>query len=378
MRVRVLVLAAVAACGEPQKIILAIDTTAGVPCDIDALRIEAVGGESSTLERDLVGERLPLSITLENDTPAGSFDLTISGLKDGVEVLRASGTLQFGSGGTLAANLVLAQTCAPSTPCRLPDLIPYVAPPAPVVERNECGEIVKRYAPRTTGETFRDVCTVPGANAGKVLMGGARGAAQLPLSQDALDNFGFRFYGQPVRQVWAHEDGYLSFTAENPDPNNDLNPGAFDRDLRGAGVPPPSRSAFVFWDGLTLGSQGVCYALEGQPGTQKLRVTWNRTCHTVTCTADSLNFTIVLDERTNRVAFTYGEMMAANTERARGSTATVGIVNAATGCVASECTVATGLCRDGVTPCGYTQVFSNMIQDPAIANVEFDPIVSPE
>lgn len=363
------------ACSDPQQIVLSVDTTAGIPCEIDAIRMTGRAGKTVTEERALAGARLPITFTLEDGTDDGSFDLEIVGLKDGVEVLRAAGPLQFGIGGTLAAEVVLESACTADAPCALPPLKPYVAPAPAVAARAECGEVVKRYVPGPTAETFRDVCTVPGDRAGRVLTGGARGAAALPLPTGALEAFAFRFYGRPVRQIWAHEDGYISFTTDNPDPGNDLNPGAFDRDLIGAGVPPPRQSVFPFWDTLTLGDQGVCYALEGTPGTQKLRVTWNRTCHTTTCTADNLSFTIVLDERTNRVAFTYGDMISTPPERAQGSTATSGIVDAAQGCPVASCTAATGLCADGTTPCGYTQLFSNAVQTPRVENVQFDPVV---
>lgn len=367
-----------AACGDRDQIVLSVDTSMGIPCDLDAIRVTVTGDEETQIERELADIRLPFSITLEDDTPDGTFDLTVSGLKDGVEVLRAAGPLQFGRGQPLAAEVVLQSSCTPAAPCALPALIPYVAPPAPAT-RSACGANVRRYTPGPATETFRDVCTVPGANAGKVLNDGARGAAQLPLPQGTLDTFGFELYGQPVRQVWVHEDGYLAFTVDNPDANNDLDPGAFDRDLTGLGVPPPRLAVFAFWDALTLGPDGVCYSLEGQPGTQKLRVTWKGVCQTVTCSpTNNLNFTVVLDERTDRVSLTYGDMIGSNAERARGSTATTGIVDQADGCPVSECTYETGLCADGVTPCGYSQTFSNVPQDPGVANVQFDPIVDPE
>jgi hypothetical protein len=369
---------AASACTDREQIILSIDTTVGVPCVIDTLRIRATGSKSSTVERDLTNARLPIAITLEDGTSSGSFDLEISGLKNGQEVLRAAGPLQFGRGEPLAANVVLEASCTPSEPCALPALEPYVAPPPPAV-RSRCGENVRRYIPGPATETYRDVCTVPGANAGKVLNDGKRGAVQLPLSQETLDNFSFEFYGQPIRQIWVHEDGYLSFTQNNPDPNNDLDPGPFDRDLIGQGVPPPRQSVFPFWDALTLGPDGVCYALEGSPGTQKLRVTWKGTCHTQTCSAsNSLNFTVVLDERTNRVSITYGDMIGSNAERAQGATATVGIVNEATGCPVAQCNYETGLCADGTTPCGYSQTFSRIPQMPRVSDVQFEPVVDPE
>lgn len=370
---------AMAACSERQQIVLAIDTTAGIPCDIDRIRIRATGSSARTIERELAGTRLPLSITLEDDTASGGFDLEVSGLKGQAEVLRVSGPMQFGTGADpLAVNVVLESSCTPSQPCALPALIAYERPPPPVTARFECGANVRRYAPGPTAESFRDVCTVPaGANAGKVLIGGARGAALLPLPASALEGFNFRFYSRPIRQIWAHEDGYISFSPSNPDARNDLDPGPFDRDLRGVGVPPPPQSLMPFWDGLTLGPSGVCYSLEGAPGTQKLRVTWSSTCQTVVCTADRLSFTVVLDERSQRIAFTYGEMVAANAERAQGATATIGIVSTnPVGCTVAECSRDTGLCTNG-KPCGYTQLFSNMPQTPRVQNVQLEPIADP-
>jgi hypothetical protein len=132
----------------------------------------------------------------------------------------------------------------------------------------------------------------------------------------------------------------------------------------------------VFWDQLTL-TGGVCYALEGTAPNQKLRITWAKVCQTQTCANDTLNFTIVLDERTQAISLTYGEMTAVNKSRGQGSTATVGLVDDAKGCPATECDVATGLCADGQTACGYTQVFSNTAQMPRIADVELDPITGP-
>lgn len=373
-----LLVAALAACGDRDQIILSVDTSMGIPCDLDTFRIQVAASDESVVERELADLRLPFSLTLEDDTPDGTFDLTVSGFKDGVEVLRSSGPLQFGRGQVLAAEVVLQSSCTPSSPCALPALIPYVAPPAPAT-RSACGANVRRYTPGPATESFRDVCTVPGANAGKVLADGSRGAVQLPLTPAALDSFGFEFYGEKVRQIWVHEDGYLAFTVDNPDANNDLDAGAFDRDLVGLGVPPPRQAVFAFWDALTLGPDGVCYALEGQPGTQKLRVTWKGTCQTVACSAtNNLNFTVVLDERTDRVSLTYGDMIGSNAERAQGSTATSGIVEAATGCPVSECTYETGLCADGTTPCGYSQTFSNLPQIPRVENVQFDPIIDPE
>jgi hypothetical protein len=367
-----------AACGNSHKqIVLSVDTTAGIPCDIDHIRIRANRSQDSVLVKDISDVRnLPVTLRLSDETSDGMFDLEITGLKGTTEVLRASGHLAFGSGSQdLASHVVLDQTCTIGTPCALPDLTQFASAPPPVTARFVCGDNVRRYMPSPAVETFSDACTVPGANTGMVLNDGSHGAKTLPLPDTALSGFGFRFYGRPVRQIWADGNGYISFTTANPDPGNDRDPGSFDRDLINMGVPPPPQSAMVFWDTLTVSSTGVCYALEGPPGTQKLRITWKSTCQTQVCTQDSLNFTIILDEHTQRISFTYGDMIATNMSRAQGATATVGLVNDAKGCRVSDCALMTGLCKDGITACGYTQVFSNMPQTPRIQNVQFDPIV---
>jgi len=137
----------------------------------------------------------------------------------------------------------------------------------------------------------------------------------------------------------------------------------------------------AFWDSLILGAQGVCYELKGQ----QLRMTWEHAClvHEVEqpCPSadntNNLNFTITLDASNQRVVLTYGTMSAGNRDRQQGATATVGLVNDATGCPVEECALATGLCQDGVTPCGYSQVFSNTVQMPGVQSIQFTPIVDP-
>lgn len=56
----------------------------------------------------------------------------------------------------------------------------------------------------------------------------------------------------------------------------------------------------------------------------------------------------------------------------------LGLVDSATGCPVEECALATGLCKDGVTPCGYSQVFSKTVREPRVQNWQFVPIPDPE
>ncbi len=180
---------------------------------------------------------------------------------------------------------------------------------------------------------------------------------------------GFQFYGRPINKIWASKDGYISFSPDNPDPGGTLTPGALDRNITGVGAPPPQQSIMAFWD--TLGLQDamnnavgkVCYVFEGGGGNRQFRLTWEHACATLPCTSsDNLNFTITLEELSHRVVLNYGTMKAGNPDRALGINATVGLVHDAIGCPADECKLATGLCKDGVTPCGYSQEFSDTVQ----------------
>jgi hypothetical protein len=369
-----LAVALLAACSSPKQIVLSIDTTAGIPCDIDRIRVRATATSTETFEQEVnAATRFPLTLRLSDDTSNGAFDLEVSGLLGSTEVLRAAGALQFGSSGPdLAVNVVLEESCTVGSACSLPELVRFSSPPPPVAARFQCGQNITWYELGDATEVFSDACNTPGTNAGKVLNDGSTGAAKLPLSEAALNSFDFRFYGRPVRQIWAHEDGYISFTMNNPDPANDLDAGALDRDLTKTGVPPPPQSAMIFWDTLTLSTTGVCYALEGPAGSQKLRVTWRGTCDIVPCGSDNLNFTIILDEKNDRITFTYGDMISANPSKGQGLSATVGVVNKADGCPVAECNRASGVCSDG-RPCGYTQIFSNMSQGMHLPNYRLDP-----
>jgi hypothetical protein len=70
-------------------------------------------------------------------------------------------------------------------------------------------------------------------------------------------------------------------------------------------------------------------------------------------------------------------MLAGSGDRARGATATVGLVGDAGPRAASECS-SEGCAPMASPPCGYTQVFSRTIQAAGGQNVLFAPSVDPE
>jgi hypothetical protein len=363
---------ALASCTEPRQIVLSIDTTAGIPCDIDHIRVIAKAAGMTTFEQSLKDVRLPANVTLLDDTPNGSFQVDIFGLKGDVEVMHTSGPLRF-SDHKAIESVLLEPRCTPDAPCALSDAMANSA--AAPVPRIACGANVTRYEASRAIDSPVEACQVPGA--GKVLDGGSTGPVRLMNLEAALLGSDFQFYGRPIHQIWVAKDGYLSFTQDNPDPNHAALPGPFDRDIKHLGPPPPQQSVMAFWSSLSLSPAGICYALEGSPKHQQLRVTWTHACLTDVCISDNLNFTIMLEESSHRVVLTYGPMTAGNADGARGINATVGLVNDATGCPSEECALTTGLCKDGVTPCGYSQVFSNTLQESGVQNMQFVPIVDP-
>lgn len=362
---------ALAACTDSRQIVLLIDITAGVPCDIDRIRVVAKAAETTVFEQPLKDAQLPVSVTLLDDTPNGSFQLDISGLKGDVEVIRTSGPLQFSAHKTIEP-VLLEPRCTPDMSCELSEaMAAAVAPPA--TPRIAC---VTRYKGSIGLESFVNACTVPGFQ--QVDVDGSTGPVRLMDLENALLGSGFQFYGRPIHQIWVSKDGYLSFMQDNPDPNGVLLPGPLDRDINHNGKPPPQQSVMPFWNTLSLSPMGVCYSLDGAPNHQQLRVTWPHACLTSICSTDNLNFTMTLEEDSQRIALTYGTMTAGNADGAKGINATVGLVNDATGCPAEQCSLETGLCSDGVTPCGYSQVFSKTLQPSGVPNMQFVPVVDPE
>lgn len=369
------------ACSDSRQIVLSIRTAAEVPCEIDGIRIVAHAAGTTTIEQQLGVDGSASDITLLDDTPDGMLDLEIFGLLGDVEVMKVFGSLEFSDSKAIHP-ILLEPGCTPELSCDLEKAM-EAARKTPVPSGHACVN-VKRYAATEAVEEFVDACTLPGL--GRATVTGA--AIDLTTVntglKNALDVSGFQFYGRPVRHVWVAKDGYISFATSNPEQDGAIAPGPFDRELTGRGVPPPPRSVMAFWDALSLRPEGVCYALDGNPGTQKLHVTWNGACLAQECPSngrnpavpnDSLNFTITLGEADGRVVLTYGTMFAGNDEAAHGLNATAGLVDGPIGCSAEQCVLNTGLCVDGATPCGYSQVFSRVRYDIVAPRMQFTPVI---
>jgi hypothetical protein len=366
-------LCALAACTSNKQITLSIDTTAGVPCDIDHIKITTKGAQTSSVTHGVSAGQLPLTVNLSDETDDNGFELDVVGMKGTTAVLEKKGRLAFTGD---VAYIVLEPQCAagPTPACGLPALVPDTATPPAALPRYGCGAVA-RYAQQAGDAVFLDTCALPASKTATTVTG-TMGFDANPVPKEIADlapllaNSKFRFYGQPIHHVWVDRRGYLSVGETSPDPANSHPPDAFDV----SGHAPPPQSMMVFWDNLTASATGVCYSLDGDPGIRTLRVTWAHTCLVNVCSAtESLNFTAVLYEHTQRVDFTYGTMASANESGRTGGTATVGIVNQAPGCLVTQCNVQTGLCQDGKTPCSYSQVFSKTVQKAGVQNIGFEP-----
>lgn len=364
-------LALAAACTQPRKLVLQIDTNAGVPCDIDKVEVLATAAGTTMFQQSLDAAHLPAFVTLLDGTPSGAFKLDLTGLKGNTPVMKVSGMLQF-SGKEENQPVMLDLNCpVDGSSCGLAGAMAAGSAAASGVTRFRCGPDVQSYAAAPTGEGFVDACNVPGKLTGSVLTDGSSGPVELDKLEPLLPDFNFQFFGQPIHKIWVSRDGYISFQRTNPDPGHVLVSGPFDSGIKGIGAAPPPQSVMAFWDAITLGPSGVCWEIEGAPGGQLIRVTWSHACLTTPCGTGNVNATITLDESLRRIVLSY--MIAGTGERERGQNATVGLVGNATGCPTEQCVLETGLCMGTSKPCGYSQVFSKMLQPAGLRNYQFTP-----
>jgi hypothetical protein len=364
--------AGLAACSGPTEIVITVDTVLGVPCTIDALSLEvASGGGTITEEIELGAADLPGSITLIPKGAPGEVTVSVTGLREGAPLATAREAVSFDDGQSLELRFVLDRSCVPG-PCPAVGVGGYDGLPPPAARRG-CGE--ERYERRDSVFVVRDACEMNEALMDRVLkMQEDEDEVASPF--DPPMPFPFRFYGEPVTQLWIGTNGYVGFGSQAPEALvGDVGPA---RSLGEPGFPAPG--VLPFWDDLRIGPRGVCLAVSGQAPDRILWITWKEACFAAgmtTCGAASsqgtLTFTVALEETTDRIYVGYHTMTAGapNTDRARGNTATIGITNdVPRGCPEAECS-AEGLCASGV-PCGYTEHSSQ--QTTMLPNLELRPL----
>ncbi len=370
-------LAALVGCADASELVVFVDTTLGVPCEVDRidLRFEADGVVET---RTADPRRGVESVAVLREGPGGPVQLRATARKGRAVVAEAIATIPLDDGGRRSAHLVLDDGCR-GAPCdRLASTGPF-AEPAPVARRS-CEGIAQRYTVRRSELVDPvDACAVAPRLREEMtnftaVIGEER--APSPTFMAALrETFRFRYFGELVEHLWIASDGYVSFS-ETP-------PGALASQVRvgealsSPGAPP--RSVLAFWDHLRVQAPGrVCLALVGSGDRETLWITWKNVCFEPSCAqGDDLGFSVGLEEGTNRVLLGFLQMESAEQEeRARGNGAAVGLRGpGAPPCSAAQCSDQ-GLCDDGETPCGFTQVFASEPQDRMSwpARFEFRPV----
>ena len=100
MRGRLLLLLFSASCADPTEVVVFVDTTLGVPCEVDTLRI-SVQGSGDLIEREVPAAEGQVSWTILKDSGGDEFTVNAYAVRLGRVV--ASGSRTRGSGLTIDA-----------------------------------------------------------------------------------------------------------------------------------------------------------------------------------------------------------------------------------------------------------------------------------
>ena len=359
---------AIGACRPATQIIVTIDTEFGVPCTIDALHVEAVGDSDPVgLDISMIDYKLPGTLTLTQLGDPREVTVTLTAYRDGAVFATATGKASFEDESSVELRFLLDRSCIPG-PCEAVGVGRYVDPPA-AHERRGCGE--RGYAWKQALFAMRDACSMREAIMGTLLVNVDEVEEVIPAP------FPFKFYGEPVTQVWVGDNGYIGLGNAKPEALI-KKVGGRSRSLGEPGF--PGKGALAFWDDLRTSTTGVCYAVSGEFPDRILWITWKDACFAndmgqVCGPAElgTLTFGMALEETTDRIYVGYRTMVATlgNADRARGNGATIGVTDAAPrGCLANLCTIE-GTCQDG-TACGYTEFSAGKSLVP-FPTLEFDP-----
>lgn len=351
---------AAAACADPTEVVVFVDTTLAVPCAVDTFRITVEGAGAAEV-REANAADGQASLTVVKDSGGNNFTVQVEGLVGGAVVASGTANVAFQDGISRQVALVLDETCR-EAPCDFTESLGDLATP-PAASRASCEDVADRYtfAAQTGLVEVVDACDL---SAGPFQRFTTLSSEEVRIDDETLagliaDDFDFRLYGEPVNQVWVTDDGYVSFGAQ---PSN----ATFDRVTNSEGITSPGhpeRAVLGFWDDLALSPDdgAVCAAMVSAGGRNTLWVSWTHACIAPCNPADDLNFSIGLEEETNRITIGFGRMESLQADRAAAAGAVVGVIGAAPlGCDAGQCS-AEGTCADG-TPCGFTEVISRTRQ----------------
>jgi hypothetical protein len=367
--VRLLVVLALTACRAATpatSIVVTVDSTFGVPCVIDTLHFDFDGvGE----DVPLAAGDLPGSITLVPRSGAKDVTVTVTGVQADQPFASATGDASFASEEQLELRFLLDRSCVPG-PCPAVGVGGYTGLPAPAAARDHCGDAGYHIA--TSSFAIRDACELP-VMPQSVLATVNDGEATLGAMPFRFSLYGTTYDPSSSAQVWVGTDGYLTLGSQPMARNADI---GNSRPLDTPGF--DASGVLAFWDDLTAGPAGICYAVTGSAPDRMMWVTWKEACFKGGACASgqygTLTFGIALQETTNKIFVGYPEIHATGTlaADAMGVFATIGITkHGPRGCAATDCV--DGTCADG-TPCNYTQYSAQMALSPFPAALELDPL----
>ncbi len=366
-------LVALAACANPTEVVVFVDTTLGVPCEVDTFRIRIQGGGQEVVEEVPAGNEV-VSWTILKESGGNAFTVRAEGLRAGRVVASGLANAAFSPDATRQVILVLTEQCEDAA-CDYSGTLGNLAVPA-AATRASCEGIASRYTVDTTG--FVDVtnaCDLAGVPSERFtgLANDEVLVSDETLAGLLMNDFSFRLFGERVQRVWVADDGYVAFGETAPGATADA---VSNQDgITSAGH--PQLAVMAFWEALEMPAAGrICAAMQDANGRKTLWVTWEHACLTPCDPGDDLNFSVGLEEDTNRVIVGLIDMQSTNqVGRAAGQEAVSGIIGAETpGCLAAECQ-ASGFCADGTTPCGFAVGFSRPMEAiPSPSTFVFDPV----
>lgn len=368
-------LLAASSCANPTEVLVYADTTLGVPCQIDSYQIVIEGEETETIEASATGQE---SVAIVKGGGGDAFRIVVNGMRRGEVVATAFANASFQDYTTRQVVVTLTQACI-NTPCDFSDEVGGVSI-VDAAERDSCDRFASRYdvQDQTGLIDIVNACDLGGLNTFQEFESVVNEDVQVDDENllEAIADHDFYFYGEKVNRIWVADDGYLSF-GDSPEE------ATFNRVTNDEGITSPGHpvnAVLPFWSNLFSASGGkICVAVQDVGDQDTLWISWSRM--SLNDPTDNLTFSVGLEEGSNRIIAAFDTMQStSNPEDARGLSAVVGIMGPdGPACSLAECS-ADGFCTDGVTECGYSQVFANEAQPEADwpAIYVFRPIVDTE
>ncbi|MBX2811553.1 MAG: hypothetical protein KTR25_07080 [Myxococcales bacterium] len=357
------------ACEDPTEVVVVVDTSLAVPCVIDEVEI-VVNDDRTEEARQADLRQGPVSLTVLREGAGQEFSVSVRGLKDGEPVATATATAEFVDETSLILHIVLGKECMDlDSPCDATrGLRRFPLPTA--LNREFCDD--RYHIFQDPLGQFTNACTIPTDQGSEkleftqlseqVVDPGQVKTIQSPSLRRELfsGNFNFRYYGEPLTEIWVGNDGFIAFGSEPQDIAHNL-VGSNDISIVEGGV--PSNAVFPFFDALGLVQESeVCVALvDNSAGEREFWVTWSKLVFEAFDAHDNLTFSVGLIENTYNIIFAYDKFRTNINlaPRVRGDKAIIGLSSnklessASETCTPSDCNLY-GQCTDG-QPCYYTQ-----------------------